>query len=271
MNKKFMILSIAVALLVVATITISSYAYFTISNKEGEESVITSGTMSLLFTDGNEITANNLLPGQSIEKEFTVKNTGNLDTIYDVYLSDVINNFADRTDLVYELTSTDGGYNTTSQIEVPNRSAKIVNEQSIGVNDTHHYKLKIIFLNKDENQDDNQGKVFSAKIQINEYKDIEINTKYYLDNELVNEMPNSNYNYINSTCDKDAEVLFDDVNWEYDFINVTQNNTTCNMYFEIPEYTITFDLNYDGATNTTLSKKMGSEYGELPTPSKSSH
>ena len=173
MNKKFIIISLLISIFVVATITISSYAYFTIANKEGDENVITSGTMTLNFADGNEITANGLLPGQYIEKEFAVENTGNVDTRYDIYLSEVVNTFVDKTDLVYEITSTDDGYQTINptQIQVPDSSTKIIDSYPIEVGAIHHYKLKITFLNKDENQNDNQGKVFSAKIQVNEYKD----------------------------------------------------------------------------------------------------
>ena len=272
MNKKFIIISISVALLIVATITVSSYAYFTISNKEGEETEIKSGTMSLLFTDGNEITANSLLPGQSIEKEFTVKNTGNVNTSYDVYLSEVINTFVDKSDLVYELISEDGGYNTENPIQVPNRATKIVSEKTIGVEDTQHYKLKITFLNKNENQDDNQGKEFKATIQINEYKDIETTVNYYMDNVLVSTMPTkSGSNYVSSNCNKNARVSFDTDTWDYELININQNNTTCNIYFETPEFILTYDYNYTGSTPTTTNIKMGQVYGTLPSPERSGY
>ena len=232
MNKKLVIVSVAVALLIVVTITVSSYAYFTISNKEGEETVIKSGTMTLKLTDGNTITANNLLPGQYIEKEFSIENTGNIDSAYDVYLSEVINSFADKTDLVYEITSNDGGYNTTNQVQVPSSSHKIINNQSIEVGKTHHYKLKLTFLNKNTNQDANQGKVFSAKIQINEYKDVETTVNYYLNNISVNDMPNNTNTFVNGTCDKNASISFDTTNWNYELININQKNTTCSLYFE---------------------------------------
>ena len=169
MDKKFVTLSIIVPVLFVAAITITSFAFFTISNKEGEETVIKSGTMALKLTDGDRVSASNMLPGETIEKEFIVTNTGNVETMYNVYLSEVINTFVDRSDLVYQIISNDGGYNTTTDIEIPSDSSKIINQQSIGVGATHHYKIIIKFLSKDENQDDNQGAEFSGKIQVNEY------------------------------------------------------------------------------------------------------
>ena len=177
---KLLLLSIGIALLV--AIISTSYAYFTISNKTGSEETITSGTMALTLHDGSKIETNFMIPGEYIEKSFSVTNTGNLATSYDIYLSEVVNDFADKTDLVYTLTSSDGGYSTPSQVQVPSSSAKIVDNQSIGTTTTHHYTLRITFLNKNEAQDDNQGKHFSGKIQINEYQDVNntnVNSDYY--------------------------------------------------------------------------------------------
>ena len=125
--------------------------------------------MSLLLTDGQTVTANNLVPGQSIEKTFKVKNTGNVDTRYDVYLSEVVNTFVDKSDLVYEIISNDGGYNTTSQVQVPNEETKIINQYLIAPTVEHTYTLRITFLNKQTSQNSNMGRTFTAKINVNEY------------------------------------------------------------------------------------------------------
>lgn len=168
-KKKYIILIVLIVLMIIATIAVTSYAFFTISNSKGNDNVITSGTMSLHFTDGSAVNANGLVPGQHVDKTFTVENTGTIAATYDIYLSDVINDFADQSDLVYEIISNDGGYNTTSQIQVPNAPTKIISNYPIDVDEIHTYTLRITFLNKDENQNDNQGKMFSAKIRINDY------------------------------------------------------------------------------------------------------
>ena len=170
-KKKYIILIVLIVLMIIATIAVSTYAFFTLTGNKGNDNVITSGSMSLHFTDGSAITANGMVPGQHVDKTFTVENTGTVAATYDVYLSDVINNFADQTDLVYEIISNDGGYNTSSpaQRQVPNAPTKIISNHPIGVDETHTYTLRITFLNKDENQNDNQGKMFSAKIRINDY------------------------------------------------------------------------------------------------------
>ena len=170
---KFLLMSIGVFLLV--AIVSTSYAFFTISNKEGTESVVTSGTMGLHLEDGPEVGLENAIPGSSVTKIFYVENTGNVDTAYDIYLSEVVNTFVDKTDLVYTLTSSDGGYSTSGQVQAPSASAKIVDSKPISVSGIHHYTLVLTFLEKNENQDDNQGAEFKGKIQINEYTDVNNN------------------------------------------------------------------------------------------------
>jgi hypothetical protein len=172
MKKKEIIALVAVIIAAVVMISIGSYAYFTAKvTGTSQANTITSGTMAITYADGPSITLDNAIPGDTVVKTFTVTNTGNVDSNYDVYLSEVNNGFADQTDLAYSLVSTDGGYSTTSDVQVPSAATKIVSAQAITTSATHHYTLTIKFLNKATNQDINQGKKFSAKIQVNEYKD----------------------------------------------------------------------------------------------------
>jgi hypothetical protein len=171
MKKKEIIALVAVIVAAVVMISIGSYAYFTAKvTGTSQANTITSGTMAITYADGPSITLDNAIPGDTVIKTFTVTNTGNVDSNYDVYLSEVNNGFADQTDLAYSLVSTDGGYSTTSDIQVPSAATKIVSAQAITASATHTYTLTIKFLNKTTNQDINQGKKFSAKLQVNEYK-----------------------------------------------------------------------------------------------------
>ena len=169
-DKKILILSI-IGVLLLASIGIAvSYAYFNASvsgNPTTNNVVINNGVMSLEYKDGDEITLANAVPGNSVTKTFTVKNTGNVATNYTIYFSELSNKFVDKTDLVYTLTSSDGGKNI-AQTQVPSKNDAMVSNYAIDAGKTHTYILTITFLNKDENQNDNMNVSFTTKIGINE-------------------------------------------------------------------------------------------------------
>jgi len=172
-DKKIIILSIVGVLLLVSIVVATSYAYFVANvsgNKDTNNVVVTNGVMALEYKDGDEITLANAVPGNSVTKTFTVKNTGNVSTNYTIYFSELSNKFVDKTDLVYTLTSSDGGKNV-AQTQVPSTNDAMVSNYAIDAGKTHTYTLTITFLNKDENQNDNMGVTFSTKVSINETKE----------------------------------------------------------------------------------------------------
>ena len=174
-DKKILILSIIGVLLLASIGVAVSYAYFNASvsgNPTTNNVVVTNGVMALEYKDGDEITLANAVPGNSVTKTFTVKNTGNVSTNYTIYFSELSNKFVDKTDLVYTLTSSDGG-KSVAQTQVPSTNDAMVSNYAIDAGKTHTYTLTITFLDKDENQDDNQKVSFSTKVTINETKEVE--------------------------------------------------------------------------------------------------
>ena len=169
-DKKILILSI-IGVLLLASIGIAvSYAYFNASvsgNPTTNNVVINNGVMALEYKDGDEVSLTNAVPGSSVSKTFTVKNTGNVATNYTIYFSELSNKFVDKTDLVYTLTSSDGGKNVV-QTQVPSKNDAMVSNYAIEAGKTHTYTLTVTFLNKDENQNDNMNVSFTTKIGINE-------------------------------------------------------------------------------------------------------
>ena len=202
-EKKILILSIVGVLMLVSIVVVTSYAYFTANvsgNKDTNNVVITNGVMSLEYKDGDEITLANAVPGNSVSKTFTVKNTGNVSTNYTIYFSELSNKFVDKTDLVYTLTSSDGG-KSVAQTQVPSKNDAMVSNYAIEAGKTHTYTLTITFLNKDENQNDNMNVSFTTKIGINEsveyVEPIEILGKKITDTtQIATDDPDNNIRYI---------------------------------------------------------------------------
>ena len=172
MNKKPLIVTLIMLIVFIVTMTITSYAYFTATiTSTARNTVVTTTSLEIEYTDGAEVGLLNALPGEYLEKTFKIENKGSGDTTYDVYMSDLINNFSDKSDLVYTLTSADGGANVSTQTQVPSASSKIVDSQLLRAGEAHNYTLRIDFLETNDNQDDNKGKTFSTIIKVNEVQD----------------------------------------------------------------------------------------------------
>ena len=168
-NKYFMPLIAIASVLVLSLVTVASYAYFrgTVDGDTPQDMVITTGHMNVTYVDGDTIgTKDNMIPGESVSKFFSVKNTGDVMAAYNIYLTEVANEFVNTDELVYELISEDG--TNIAQTECPTDVTMIASDVPIEVGATHNYELKITFLNTEYNQNENQGTAFNAKISLEE-------------------------------------------------------------------------------------------------------
>ena len=174
LDKRSKILIQIIVFSLFITLVTATYAYFTASvngNNTAQNSVVTTGNMQIKFTDGPIISANNLIPSQSVTKTFKVKNIGSLTTSYDIFFSEVINTFIDKNDLVYKIESLNDCA-SSSEIVVPSEAgdtSKIVSACLIEPEQEHEYTLTITFKEDNTNQDDNKGRKFSAKVSVNEF------------------------------------------------------------------------------------------------------
>ena len=229
-ENRVLILSILGTLLLLSIAIASSYAYFVANisvNKYTNNLVVTNGVMALEYKDGDEITLANAVPGSSVTKTFTVKNTGNVATNYTIYFSELSNKFVDKTDLVYTLTSSDGGKNV-AQTQVPDSNEAMVSNYEIEAGKTHTYTLTITFLNKDEAQDDNQGVSFSTKVTINETKEYVEPTRFEMLGKTIE-------TYEVATDDPDNNIRYTGANPNnYVYFNCSdysnQNDSTCEKW-----------------------------------------
>ena len=173
MQKKQTILVVASLLVVVLSVTL---AYFTAQIiGKGKDVLVTSADLKIVFTDtdGN-IEGNNITPGWSNSKTFTVKNESNGTYKYDIIIKDLVNTFKTYKYLQYKITSTDGGYNMTDYSYLPKSSTKedvaLAYEVSIDKGKTHTYKIEIKYANDESvDQSIDMGKSLSGTIYIREF------------------------------------------------------------------------------------------------------
>lgn len=202
-NKYFKPLVVMVAIAIVLTIFVSSYAYYTASvNSEANANVITTGNMEVTYEDGSvEGIARNMLPGDYIEKKFSVTNTGNVYALYDIYLNDIFNTFDHTDELVCELISDNGA--NVAQRECPTVNGQFVINVGIDVGQTHNYTLRVTFLAKNHNQDYNQGAKFEFSINlIKTYDTTRVSSKFLVtsqDKYDMNKPGNSLSDFISKT------------------------------------------------------------------------
>ena len=145
MGKKqkvtFYTAAVVLALLVLLNIGGLAYAFFTATvtgNDTAKGDVVETGSLSIVYTNGQELRGEDILPGWSETKTFTVENTGTVEATYNINWENLTNTFVNKTDLVYTLTSTNSG-GTLSETQIPNSG------EHIGILSN----IKIILLKKE--------------------------------------------------------------------------------------------------------------------------
>ena len=189
MKDKKMLYGIGIVFLFLATVGFS-YAYFTasIANKDVKDQVVETGTLELTYTDGAEIKMLNIKPGQTITKKVTVKNTGTLDTAYNLVWQE-LNNTITNDEMVISATCKRLNGEVEEEScegvdETPIKENIIKKNISIEPGITHEYNVTITFKETNAVQNYNQGKTFSGVLGINEYNTSEV-TNCTFDGDMV--------------------------------------------------------------------------------------
>ena len=176
MKDKKILFGTFIALLLLLT-TGLSYAYFSASisgNENAKNIVVEAGTLSLVYTDGPEIKAQNIKPGWSTTKEVSVKNTGTLDTNYNIIWQSLTNEITNNKIVISatcqrlnSVGTVEGTCESISQAAISDMTiAKKINIEA-GI--THKYTFTILFKETNADQNTNQGKKFNGVLGIEEY------------------------------------------------------------------------------------------------------
>ncbi len=176
MNRENKIL-FGVCLGIIFLISIStSYGYFssTIRNDSVKDQVVTTGTLSLRYVDGDEINMQNITPGATVTKTVYVANTGTLNATYNLVWQELVNEIANNEMLIVgTCTRLDGTSESVSGTcnnisSTPISSNIIKSAVSIEPNIIHKYDLTITFKETNASQNYNQSKKFSGVIGVKE-------------------------------------------------------------------------------------------------------
>ena len=177
MKDKKIYLGVGIVFLLILSISLS-YAYFSTSvkgNDNAKDVIVTAGTLSLVYTDGPEIKVENIRPGKTITKEVSVKNTGTLDTAYNVVWQELSNEITNNEMLVSatcERLNASGVVEGTCNAIAESAISSNTIQKNISIESgiTHKYTFTITFKETNADQNYNQGKKFNGVLGIEEYK-----------------------------------------------------------------------------------------------------
>ena len=167
-NKRrntLIILAVLILLLVFIGVTYSFYsARVKFVNKS--QTIIKTNEISLLYTGVKEITTgDSMIPGDSFTKTFTVENTSDTKTTYNIYMQQITNEFNE--DLVYVLSDETGIVVAETPLPTTNNGKiYLLSDIEIEAGLTKSYTLKIEFKYLDISQNNYQGKNFKATVGV---------------------------------------------------------------------------------------------------------
>jgi len=171
MKRKLVIIMISVTILLL-TIGLT-YSYFrAMIIGEGTPISAQAKGVRVIFTDKEEISDPDIIPGWKQTKRFSVKNEGTDDFEYNIVLKDLVNTFITEGFLQYKITSTNG-YNMTEYVDIPkSEEAKdviLAYSVLIDPNTTQEYTLELVYHDSETvDQSEDIGSILSGKLGLTE-------------------------------------------------------------------------------------------------------
>ena len=166
-NRYVILLAYLGIVLSVLVFGMSTYAYITV-DLEDDEGPIDIKTydknVEVSYVDTSNVALVNAYTGQKIVKSFYIENTSKGVAYYDIILENVINDFANKEDLIYSIKS-DNGVIVYDKV-LPSEDATLVSNIKIEPNTKQTYEMTITFLKTDEDQSANMNKTFSSNINV---------------------------------------------------------------------------------------------------------
>ncbi len=168
-NKKTIVVSIVAVVLFIAMITAVSYAFYTSQTKTKSEDVGISNitaTVETTLNEDNVINIENMIPGDSFTKTFSITNNKGPDLYYYISVLDLENNFINKDDITYVLTENDKEIGKGTFPKTQDNANLSTNKITLPSGQTSTYKVTITYQNTDKDQKDDMNKTISGKIFI---------------------------------------------------------------------------------------------------------
>ncbi|MEG0799365.1 MAG: hypothetical protein RR228_00705 [Bacilli bacterium] len=130
------------------------------------------GILRINYVDTALINDTKQSPGWTKQKTFSIENTGNLTTNYNILWEYLNNTLINKQDLVYSFTSVGAGGQTLSETPVPSSGNNIIIKSNIPIAPgiKHTYTVTFNYKDTSTDQSSDMGKVFGGKLTIAEYR-----------------------------------------------------------------------------------------------------
>lgn len=176
MKSKKIILYVLVMVGLLLSISLT-YSWFNtkIENLNSKKQIVTTRSIKLTFEDNDEVSMNGMMPGKTISKTFTVRNTG-VETVNFNLIWETLENTVQNDELVMEIRCTRLNSNDVEEgacaglSKTPINDEKIKKGISISPGVSYKYDVVITFIDTNEVQDYNFDSTFLGRFGIEEYK-----------------------------------------------------------------------------------------------------
>ena len=248
---KFMIYMIIVFCVGVLGIT---FAWISIEVIGTPKDIINRTTsLKIVFTDSPAITTSDFEPNETLTKTFTIQNTGKEVVIYNLFWQNVTNTYVDQTDLNYVLQASTNGGNAPGNISatpLPLLTGTTIKKNiTIAPEETHTYTLTITFIETGSEQNDNQEKIFSGKIYVEE----SISVDRYVQDGLI--LHYDGLQNIVASHSNNTTV------WK-DLSGHNNDGTLSNFSFNSTSGWLTNGLKFDGTNDVVVSNSSGTDFSQ---------
>jgi hypothetical protein len=167
-SKKYIVYVVVVILIVCVGVTYAYYRDELIGSRKHMS--ISSKEIRILFTDDMTLASNDITPGWSESKTFSVKNESKEVFNYNIVLKGLVNTFETVGFLQYQITSSNG-YHMEGYINIPkSETAKditVAYDIDIDPGITQEYKIEFIYHNSETvDQSEDMGKTFTGTLAI---------------------------------------------------------------------------------------------------------